>query len=90
MGITLGLHWDYIGIILGVYRDYVGLWVCAGVWGLLKVYAQRVLSTNIGKTYSNHKGSYYYRNHTLYHISTLDPLGLGLCRCLGFMKGLGF
>ena len=38
-------------------------------------YTQRVLSTNIGNTYPNHNGSYYYRNHTLYHISTLDPLG---------------
>ena len=28
---------------------------------------QRVLSTNIGNTYPSHKGSYYYRNHTLYH-----------------------
>ena len=36
MGIIGGLYGDYIGIILGVYRDYVGLWVCAGVWGLLK------------------------------------------------------
>ena len=36
---------------------------------------QRVLSTHMGNTYPNHKGSYYYRNHTLYHISTLDPLG---------------
>ena len=38
--------------------------------------SQRVLSTNIGNTYPNHEGSYYYRNHTLYHISTLDPLGI--------------
>ena len=37
--------------------------------------AQSVLSTNIGNTYPNHKGSYYYGNHTLYHIGTLDPLG---------------
>ena len=22
------------------------------------------------------KGNYYYRNHTLYHVGTLDPLGL--------------
>ena len=32
----------------------------------------------MGNTYPNHKGNYYYRNHTLYHIGTLDPLGLGL------------
>ena len=32
-------------------------------------------STNVGNTYPNHKGSYYYRNHTLYHIRTLGPLG---------------
>ena len=42
----------------------------------LKLHSQRVLKTNIGNTYPNHKGSYYYRNHTLYHVSTLDPLGL--------------
>ena len=27
-------------------------------------------------SYPNHKGNYYYRNHTLYHIGTLDPLGI--------------
>ena len=37
--------------------------------------AQRVLSTIMGYTYPNQKGNYYYRNHTLYHIGTLDPLG---------------
>ena len=37
--------------------------------------SQRVLSTHMGNTYPNHKGRYYYRNHTLYHIGTLDPLG---------------
>ena len=31
----------------------------------------------MGNTYPNHKGNYYYRNHTLYHIGTLDPLGVG-------------
>ena len=31
----------------------------------------------MGNTYPNHKGNYYYRNHTLYHIGTLDPLGTG-------------
>ena len=36
---------------------------------------QRVLGTLMGNTYPNHKGNYYYRNHTLYHIGTLDPLG---------------
>ena len=36
---------------------------------------QRVLSTHMGNTYPNHKGNYYYRNHTLHHIGTLDPLG---------------
>ena len=30
----------------------------------------------MGNTYPNHKGNYYYRNHTLYHIGTLDPLGV--------------
>ena len=30
----------------------------------------------MGNTYPNRKGNYYYRNHTLYHIGTLDPLGL--------------
>ena len=30
----------------------------------------------MGNPYPNHKGNYYYRNHTLYHIGTLDPLGL--------------
>ena len=30
----------------------------------------------MGNTYSNHKGNYYYRNHTLYHVGTLDPLGM--------------
>ena len=29
----------------------------------------------MGNTYPNHKGNYYYRNHTLCHIGTLDPLG---------------
>ena len=29
----------------------------------------------MGNTYPNHKGNYYYRNHTLYHTGTLDPLG---------------
>ena len=29
----------------------------------------------MGNTYPNPKGNYYYRNHTLYHIGTLDPLG---------------
>ena len=43
----------------------------------LKTLAQRVLSTHMGNTYPNHKGNYYYRNHTLYHIGTLDPLGRG-------------
>ena len=38
--------------------------------------SQRVPSTHMGNTYPNHKGDYYYRNHTLYHIGTLDPLGL--------------
>ena len=28
----------------------------------------------MGNTYPNHNGNYYYRNHTLYHIGTLDPL----------------
>ena len=36
---------------------------------------QRVLSIHMGYTYPNHKGNYFYRNHTLYHIGTLDPLG---------------
>ena len=44
--------------------------------GILIKLAQRVLSTHMGYTYPNHKGNYYYRNHTLYHIGTLDPLGL--------------
>ena len=44
---------------------------------------QRVLSTHMGYTYPNHKGNYYYRNHTLYHIGTLDPLGYSFdCRQL--------
>ena len=30
----------------------------------------------MGNTYPNHKGNYYYINHTLYHIGTLDPLGI--------------
>ena len=30
----------------------------------------------MGNTYPNHTGKYYHRNHTLYHIGTLDPLGL--------------
>ena len=34
----------------------------------------------MGKTYPDHKGNYYYRNHTSYHIVTLDPLGLGTFR----------
>ena len=38
-------------------------------------HTQRVLSTDMGNTYPSHKGNYYYRNHTLYHIGTLDPLG---------------
>ena len=67
--------------------DRKALWA---FWGLrlsewdagFKVYAvglgsQRVLSTHMGYTYPNHKGNYYYKNHTLYHIGTLDPLGLG-------------
>ena len=29
----------------------------------------------MGNTYPNHKGNSYYRNHTLYHIGTSDPLG---------------
>ena len=43
--------------------------------GCLLFKTQRVLSTHMGYTYPNHKGNYYYRNHTLYHIGTLDPLG---------------
>ena len=35
--------------------------------------SQRVLSTHMGNPYPNHQGNYYYRNHTLYHIGTLDP-----------------
>ena len=46
------------------------------IWQFPKI-SQRVLSTHVGYTYPNHKGSYYYRNHTLYHIGTLDPLGRG-------------
>ena len=34
----------------------------------------------MGNTYPNHKGNYYYRNHALYHIGTLDRLGMVLCR----------
>ena len=30
----------------------------------------------MGNTYPNHEGNFYYRNHTLYHIGTLDPLGV--------------
>ena len=30
-----------------------------------------------GKTTFSHKESSYYRSHTLYYVSTLDPLGLG-------------
>ena len=41
----------------------------------LRCLAQRVLSTHTGNTYPNHKGNYYYRDHTLYHIGTLDLLG---------------
>ena len=41
----------------------------------MSLLTQRVLSTHMGNTYPNHKGNYYYRNHTLYHIATLDPLG---------------
>ena len=40
------------------------------------VHSQRVLSTHMGNTYPNHNGNYYYRNHTLYCIGTLDPLAL--------------
>ena len=36
----------------------------------------------MGNTYLNHKGNYYYNNHTLYHIGTLDPLGV--LKMLGF------
>ena len=38
--------------------------------------SQRVLSTHMGNTYPNQKGNYYYVNHTLYHIGTLDPSGI--------------
>ena len=48
--------------------------------------AQRVLSTHMGNTYPNHKGHYYYSNHTLYHIGTLDPLGGGLSKTLSRSK----
>ena len=40
-----------------------------------EVQTQRVLSTHMGYTYPNHKGNYYYRKPTLYHIGTLDRLG---------------
>ena len=40
----------------------------------------------MGNTYPNHKGNYYNRNHTLYHLSTLDPLG----RALGVEVSFGF
>ena len=43
--------------------------------------AQGVLNTHMGNTYPNHKGNYYYRNHTLYHIGTLDPLGSCFTEC---------
>ena len=39
------------------------------------LYSQRVLSTHMGNTYPNQKGNSYYKNHTLYHIGTLDPFG---------------
>ena len=42
----------------------------------LHLLTQRVLSTHMEYTYPNRKGNYYYRNHTLYHVGTLDPLGL--------------
>ena len=55
--------------------------------------SQRVLRTHMGYTYPNHKRNYYYRNHTLYHIGTLDPLGLlgRACSGCGFgeFSGLG-
>ena len=51
-------------------------------------FSQRALSTHMGNTYPNHKGNDYCRNHTLYHIGTLDPLRLsrlkrGCCICRG-------
>ena len=33
---------------------------------------------HMGYSYPNHKGNYYYRNPTLYHIGTLDSLGVTL------------
>ena len=45
--------------------------------GNIATFSQKVLSTHMGNPYPNHTGNYYYRNHTLYHIGTLDP-GLGI------------
>ena len=53
----------------------LGLRVANRTRGLPCCKAQRVLSTHMGNIYPNHKGNYYYRNHTLYHMGTLDPLG---------------
>ena len=53
----------------------------------LRATAQRVLSTHMGNTYPNHKGHYYYRNHTLYHIGVLWTLWAGLqSRAEGYCK----
>ena len=41
----------------------------------VSLHTQRVPSTHMGNPYPDHKGNYHYRNHTLYHIGTLDPLG---------------
>ena len=49
---------------------------------------QRVLSTHMGYTYPNHKGNYYYRNPTLYHIGTLDPLGKDQAKALELLQRL--
>ena len=51
--------------------------VCfAALCACLRGHSQRVLGTHMGNTYPNHEGNYYYRNHTFYHVGTLDPLGL--------------
>ena len=79
----------FSGCIQGMNKDF--MWKPFKLQGLgFRVYpeplklsvwncsTQRVLSTHMGNTYPNHKGNYYYRNHTLYHIGTLDPLGYSM------------
>ena len=68
------LNWDYRApnplIVVDDQNSPFSL-VLRPPYVMLHTVTQGVLSTHMGSTYPNHKGNYYYRNHTLYHIGTL-------------------